>query len=119
MLIKSYNEVKAKRPYLRMKKEIKLSNIDLPSNKNFGLFFSAFFAAAGVYSFIGYNMIVSYVFFASSLFLFGSSLLYGFTGSISFDDFQILFLNTVPDQNNFNFSYLRLKERLSLHDMKL
>ena len=43
--------------------------------------------------------------FASSLFLFGSSLLYGFTGSISFDDFQILFLNTAPYENNFNFAF--------------
>ena len=50
--------------------------------------------------------------FASSLFLFGSSLLYGFTGSISFDDFQILFLNTVPDQNNFNFSFYDIIEDL-------
>ena len=34
--------------------------------------------------------------FASSMFLFGASLIYGLTGSISFDDFQILFLNAVP-----------------------
>lgn len=37
--------------------------------------------------------------FASSMFLFGSSLLYGFTGSISFDDFQILFLNVAEAEH--------------------
>ena len=46
--------------------------------------------------------------FASSMFLFGSSLLYGFTGSISFDDFQLLFLNVVPGENKINIEFDKL-----------
>ena len=38
--------------------------------------------------------------FASSMFLFGSSLLYGVTGTINFDDFRILFMGDFP-KNNF------------------
>ena len=34
--------------------------------------------------------------FASSLFLFGASLLYGLTGTIFFDDFQLMFLHVFP-----------------------
>ena len=34
--------------------------------------------------------------FASSLFLFGSSLLYGVTGTVSFEDFKVLFMNIAP-----------------------
>lgn len=48
--------------------------------------------------------------FASSMFLFGSSLLYGFTGSISFDDFQLLFLNSVPGQASVNISFYNILE---------
>ena len=36
--------------------------------------------------------------FASSLFLFGSSLLYGITGTINFDDFKIIFMGTFPEK---------------------
>lgn len=39
--------------------------------------------------------------FASSMFLFGSSLLYGVTGTVNFDDFRILFMGDFP-KNNFN-----------------
>ena len=38
--------------------------------------------------------------FASSMFLFGSSLLYGVTGTVNFDDFRILFMGDFP-KNNF------------------
>lgn len=48
--------------------------------------------------------------FASSMFLFGSSLLYGFTGSISFDDFRLLFLNVVPGESQLNIDYIEFYE---------
>jgi len=38
--------------------------------------------------------------FASSLFLFGASLLYGITGTVCFDDFRILFMN-IPQESCF------------------
>jgi len=40
--------------------------------------------------------------FASSLLLFGFSLIYGITGSVCFDDFKILFFDILPGKN-FNF----------------
>ena len=57
--------------------------------------------------------------FASSMFLFGSSLLYGFTGSVSFDDFQILFLNVIPGQSLVNVSFYNLIEELFYHTSSL
>ena len=53
--------------------------------------------------------------FASSMFLFGSSLLYGLTGSVSFDDFQVLFVNTFPGQPVDNISFYEVLEE-SFHD---
>lgn len=38
--------------------------------------------------------------FASSMFLFGSSLLYGVTGTVCFDDFNSLFISVLPGQSN-------------------
>ena len=46
--------------------------------------------------------------FASSMFLFGVSLIYGLTGSVSFDDFQILFLNSVPGKNLTSISFYEI-----------
>lgn len=48
--------------------------------------------------------------FASSMFLFGASLLYGLTGSVSFSDYQILFLNTVPGQNVVTVNFYEVIE---------
>ena len=53
--------------------------------------------------------------FASSMFLFGSSLLYGLTGSVSFDDFQVLFVNTFPGQPVSNIAFYEVLEE-SFHD---
>ena len=53
--------------------------------------------------------------FASSMFLFGSSLLYGLTGSVSFDDFQVLFVNTFPGQPVDNIAFYEVLEE-SFHD---
>lgn len=51
--------------------------------------------------------------FSSSMFLFGASLLYGLTGSISFDDFQILFLNTIPGkQLNIDLEFYEVLDKL-------
>ena len=43
--------------------------------------------------------------FASSLFLFGASLLYGISGTICFDDFRILFMNILPG-SDLNFAWM-------------
>jgi NADH-quinone oxidoreductase subunit N len=53
--------------------------------------------------------------FSSSLFLFGSSLLYGITGTINFEEFKDLFINVFPgnpdvvtnDPNFFNMSLVK------------
>ena len=50
--------------------------------------------------------------FASSMFLFGSSLLYGFTGSISFDDFRLLFLNVVPGESQLNMEIFEIIQEI-------
>lgn len=50
--------------------------------------------------------------FASSMFLFGSSLLYGFTGSISFDDFRLLFLNVVPGENQVIIDFYEIVQQI-------
>ena len=60
--------------------------------------------------------------FASSLFLFGSSLLYGITGTICFEDFKLLFINIfIEDTNNLNIlykaDYLDLMQEEVLYDV--
>jgi NADH-quinone oxidoreductase subunit N len=40
--------------------------------------------------------------FASSMFLFGSSLLYGVTGTVCFDDFNSLFISVLPGHSGIN-----------------
>ena len=54
--------------------------------------------------------------FASSLFLFGSSLLYGFTGTVCFNDFHLLFLEVFNKQSNLTEADITLAD---LHDFVL
>jgi NADH:ubiquinone oxidoreductase subunit 2 (subunit N) len=54
--------------------------------------------------------------FASSLFLFGSSLLYGITGTVCFDDFRILFMNISPGAS-FDSSNLEFFELPSINEL--
>ena len=53
--------------------------------------------------------------FASSLFLFGSSLLYGITGSICFDDFKILFLEIESGYPGINTAEVLLDMKLDIN----
>ena len=47
--------------------------------------------------------------FASSLFLFGSSLLYGITGTINFEEFKALFMFTFSEQEKFTGEEIALQ----------
>ena len=46
---------------------MKLSDVELPSNRKFGFFFCMIFAALGVYSYLEDRMIVAFLFFGFSL----------------------------------------------------
>ena len=53
---------------------MKFSDVDLPSNRKFGLFFSAVFAAVSAYFFVENSAVAAYVFFALCLLIFITTL---------------------------------------------
>ena len=52
---------------IRGKKVVKLSEIELPSNRKFGFFFTLVFAAAATYFYYSANVTWTYVFIAAAL----------------------------------------------------
>lgn len=58
--------------------------------------------------------------FASSLFLFGSSLLYGITGTICFDDFRLLFMNITPGiSNSIEYNFWDILKIIKIEDLSI
>ena len=53
---------------------MKFSDVDLPSNRKFGFFFSAVFVAASAYFFVENSAVAAYVFFALCLLIFITTL---------------------------------------------
>ena len=53
---------------------MKFSDVDLPSNRKFGLFFSAVFAAVSAYFFIENSAVAAYAFFTLCLLIFITTL---------------------------------------------